>query len=111
MLLYLTSMFTIVNKSLILEQMFIKKGFLAFLLGLCFTLLANTEHLNHASAHDHDTVYVLECEYAENLKTPKLLVNEPTIFTFLVEIFYLLNFDIHTTLLEKHFESRAPPKF
>ena len=91
--------------------MFIKKGFLAFLLGLCFTLLANIEHLNHASAHDHDTVYVLECEYAENLKTPKLLVNEPTIFTILVEIFYLLNFDIHATLLEKHFESRAPPKF
>ena len=53
---------------------------------------------------------MLECEYAENLKTPKLLVNEPTIFTFLVEIFYLLNFDIHTALLEKHFESRAPPK-
>ena len=104
-------MFTIVNKSLILEQMFVKKGVLAFLLGLCFTLLANTEHLNHASAHDHDTVYVIECEYAENLKTPKLLVNEPTIFTFLVEIFYLLNFDTHATLLEKHFESRAPPKF
>ena len=98
-----------VNKTLILETMFIKKGVLAFLLGLCFTLLANTEHLNHASAHDHDAVYVLECEYAENLKTPKLLVNEPTIFTFLVEIFYLFNLDIHTTLLEKHFESRAPP--
>ncbi len=104
-------MFTIVNKSLILEQMFVKKGVLAFLLGLCFTLLANTEHLNHASAHDHDTVYVIECEYAENLKTPKLLVNEPTILTFLVEIFYLFNLDIHTALLEKHFESRAPPKF
>ena len=102
-------MFTIVNKSLILEQMFIKKGVLAFLLGLCFTLLANTEHLNHASAHDHDAVYVLECEYAENLKTPKLLVNEPTIFTFLVEIFYLFNLDIHLALLEKFFDSRAPP--
>ena len=91
--------------------MFIKKGVLAFLLGLCFTLLANTEHLNHASAHDHDTVYVLECEYAENLKTPKLLVNEPTIFTFLVEIFYLLNFDIHTTLLEKHLRAELHLSF
>ena len=91
--------------------MFIKKGVLAFLLGLCFTLLANTEHLNHGSAHDHDAVYVVECEYAENLKTSKLLVNESTVFTFLVETFYLLNFDIHATLLEKNFESRAPPKF
>ena len=104
-------MFTIVNKTLILKQMFTKKGVLAFLLGLCFALLANNDHLNHTSAHDHDAVYVFECEYAENLKTPKLLVNEPTILTFLVEIFYLFNLDIHTPLLEKYFESRAPPKF
>ena len=103
-------MFTIVNKSLILEQMFIKKGFLAFLLGLCFALLANTEHLNHMSAHDHDAVYEFECEYAENLKTPKLTVYEQPVITFPVEVSYLFNLNIHTALLEKHFESRAPPK-
>ena len=91
--------------------MFIKKGVLAFLLGLCFALLVNTEHLNHMSAHNHDAVYEFECEYAENLKTPKLTAYEQPDITFLVEIFYLFNLDIHTPLLEKYFESRAPPKF
>ena len=102
-------MFTIVNKTLILKQMFTKKGVLAFLLGLCFALLANTEHLNHTSAHDHDAVYVFECEYADNFKTPKLILNEQTFFTLPAELFYLLNLYIHTTLLEKSFDSRAPP--
>lgn len=107
---YLTSMFTMVNKTLILESMFIKKGILALLLGLCFSLLANTEHLNHASSHNHDEAYEFECEYTENFKTPKLIVTEHFIVSFLVEIFYLFNLDIHLALLEKNFDSRAPPK-
>ena len=53
-LFYLTSMFTIVNKSLILKQMFIKKGVLALLIALCFSVLSSTEHLNHASDHEHE---------------------------------------------------------
>ena len=52
-LFYLTSMFTIVNKSLIFKQMFIKKGVLALLVALCFSVLSSTEHLNHASDHEH----------------------------------------------------------
>lgn len=103
-------MFTMVNKTLILESMFIKKGILALLLGLCFSLLANTEHLNHASSHNHDEAYEFECEYTENFKTPKFIVTEHFIVSFLVEIFYLFNLDIHLALLEKNFDSRAPPK-
>lgn len=103
-------MFTIVNKSLILKQMFIKKGVLALLLGLCFSILASTEHLNHASSHNHDEAYAFECEYTENFKTPKLIVNEHFILSFPVEIFYLFNLNIHNALLEKSFDSRAPPK-
>ena len=99
-----------VNKTLILETMFIKKGVLALLLGLCFSILASTEHLNHASSHNHDEVYEFECEYTENFKTPKLIVTEHFIISFPIEIFYLFNKDIHLTLLEKNFDSRAPPK-
>ena len=102
-------MFTMINKTLILETMFIKKGGLALLLGLCFSILANTEHLNHASSHNHDEVYEFECEYTENFKTPKLIVTEDFIISFPVEIFYLFNLDIHLALLEKFFDSRAPP--
>ena len=98
-----------VNKTLILETMFIKKGVLALLLGLCFSILASTEHLNHASSHNHDEVYEFECEYTENFKTPKLIVTEHFIISFPVEIFYLFNLDIHLALLEKFFDSRAPP--
>ena len=43
-----------VNKALILETMFIKKGVLALLLGLCFSILTSTEHHNLASSHNHD---------------------------------------------------------
>ena len=102
-------MFTIVNKSLIFIQMFIKKEFLALLVALSFSVLSSTEHLNHASDHQHENVYVFECEYADNFKTPKLILNEQTFFTLPAEVFYLLNFNIHTTLLEKFFDSRAPP--
>ena len=99
-----------VNKTLILETMFIKKGVLALLVALSFSVLSNTEHLNHASDHKHENVYVFECEYADNFKTPKLIVNEHFILSFPVEIFYLFNLNIHITLLEKSFDSRAPPK-
>ena len=99
-----------VNKTLILETMFIKKGVFALLLGLCFSILASSEHLNHASSHNHDEVYEFECEYTENFKTPKLIVNEHFILSFPVEIFYLFNLNIHITLLEKSFDSRATPK-
>ena len=99
-----------VNKTLILETMFIKKGVLALLLGLCFSILTSTEHLNHASSHNHDEAYAFECEYTENFKTPKLIVNEHFILSFPVEIFYLFNLNIHITLQEKSFDSRAPPK-
>ena len=102
-------MFTIVNKSLILKQMFIKKGFLALLIAFSFSVLSSTEHLNHASDHEHENFYVFECEYADNFKTPKLILNEQTFFTLPAEIFYLLNLNIYTTLLEKSFYSRAPP--
>ena len=99
-----------VNKTLILETMFIKKGVSALLLGLCFSILASSEHLNHGSSHNHDEVYEFECEYTENFKTPKLIVNEHFILSFPVEIFYLFNLNIHIVLLEKNFDSRAPPK-
>ena len=99
-----------VNKTLILETMFIKKGVSALLLGLCFSILASSEHLNHASSHNHDEAYAFECEYTENFKTPKLIVNEHFILSFPVEIFYLFNLNIHIALLEKSFDSRAPPK-
>ena len=99
-----------VNKTLILETMFIKKGVLALLLGLCFSILASSEHLNHASSHNHDEVYEFECEYTENFKTPKLIVIEHFILSFPVEIFYLFNLNIHIPLLEKSFDSRAPPE-
>ncbi len=99
-----------VNKTLILETMFIKKGVSALLLGLCFSILASSEHLNHASSHNHDEVYEFECEYTENFKTPKLIVNEHFILSFPVEIFYLFNLNIHIALLEKNFDSRAPPE-
>ena len=102
-------MFTIVNKSLIFIQMFIKKGVLALLVALSFFVLSSTEHLNHASDHEHENVYVFECEYADNFKTPKLILNEQTFFTLPAEVFYLLNLNIHITLLEKFFDSRAPP--
>lgn len=98
------------NKTLILDTMFIKKGVLALLLGLCFSILASTEHLNHASSHNHDEVYEFECEYTENFKTPKLIASEHFITSFPEEIFYLFNLDIQITLLEKNFDSRAPPK-
>ena len=99
-----------VNKTLILETMFIKKGVSALLLGLCFSILASSEHLNHASSHNHDEVYEFESEYTENFKTPKLIVNEHFILSFPVEIFYLFNLNIHIALLEKNFDSRAPPE-
>ena len=102
-------MFTIVNKSLILKQMFIKKGVLALLVALSFSVLSSTEHLNHASDHENENVYVFECEYADNFKTPKLILNEQTFFTLPVEVFYLLDLNIHTPLLVKFFNSRAPP--
>ena len=102
-------MFTIVNKSLIFIQMFIKNGVLALLIALSFSVLSSTEHLNHASDHQHENVYVFECEYADNFKTPKLILNEQISFTLPAEVFYLLNLYIHTTLLEKSFDSRAPP--
>jgi len=57
-----------VNKTLILETMFIKKGVSALLLGLCFSILASSEHLNHASSHNHDEAYEFECEYTENFE-------------------------------------------
>ena len=90
--------------------MFITKGVSALLLGLCFSILASSEHLNHASSHNHDEVYEFECEYTENFKTPKLIVNEHFILSFPVEIFYLFNLNIHIALLEKNFDSRAPPE-
>ena len=99
-----------VNKTLILETMFIKKGVSALLLGLCFSILASSEHLNQASSHNQDEVYEFECEYTENFKTPKLIVNEHFILSFPVEIFYLFNLNIHIALLEKNFDSRAPPE-
>ena len=108
-LFYLTSMFTIVNKLLILKQMFIKKGVLALLVAFSFSVLSNTEHLNHASDHKDGNVYVFECEYADNSKTPKLIFNEQIFFALPAEVFYLLNLNIHTTLLERFFDSRAPP--
>ena len=89
--------------------MFIKKGVLALLLGLSFALLSSTEHLNHAFDHHDGDVHLFECQYAENSKTPKLTLNEHTIPTFSVEVIYFLNLNIHTTLLEKYFNSRAPP--
>ena len=102
-------MFTIVNKSLILKQMFIKKGVLALLVAFSFSVLSSTEHINHASDHEHGNVNVFDCEYADNFKPPKLLLNEQIFFTLPVEVFYLLKINIHTTLLEKFFDSRAPP--
>ena len=102
-------MFTIVNKSLIFIEMFIKKGILALLIAFSFSVLSSTEHLNHASDHEHEDVYVFECEYADGFKTPKLIHSEQIFFTLPAEVFYLLNFNIHTTLLEKFFDSRAPP--
>ena len=102
-------MFTIVNKSLILKQMLIKKGVLALLVAFSFSVLSSTEHINHASDHEHGNVNVFECEYADNFKTPKLILNELTFFTLPAEVFYLLNLNIHTALLEKSFYSRAPP--
>ena len=102
-------MFTIVNKSLIFIQMFIKNGVLALLIALSFSVLSSTEHLNHASDHQHENVYVFECEYADNFKTPKLILNEHTFFSLPAELFYLFNLYIHITLLEKSFDSRAPP--
>ena len=89
--------------------MFIKKGVLALLVAFSFSVLSSTEHLNHGSDHQHENVYVFECEYADNFKTPKLILNEQTLFTLPAEVFYLLNLNIHTTLLEKFFDSRAPP--
>ena len=102
-------MFTIVNKSLILEQMFIKKGVLALLVAFSFSVLSSTEHLNHATEHNQENIYVFECEYAENFKTPKLVLNEQIFLTLLEEVFYLLDLNIHIPLLEKSFNSRAPP--
>tara|TARA_Y100000768_G_scaffold347826_1_gene296370 strand:- start:57 stop:329 length:273 start_codon:yes stop_codon:yes gene_type:complete len=89
--------------------MFIKKSFLALSLALSFSVLSSTEHLNHTSDHKHENVYIFECEYAENFKTQKLKLNEQIFFALPVEVFYLLNFNIHTSLLEKFFNSRAPP--
>ena len=102
-------MFTIANKALILIQMFINKGVLALLVAFSFSVLSSTEHINHASDHEHEIIHVFECEYADNFKTPKLILNEQIFLTLPVEIFYLLNLNIHTTLLEKFFDSRAPP--
>ena len=102
-------MFTIVNKRLILIQMFIKKGVLALLLAFSFSLISSTEHLNHATEHNKENVYIFECEYADNFKTPKPVLSEQPLLDFPVEIFYLLNFNIHTSLLEKFFDCRAPP--
>ena len=89
--------------------MFIKKSFLALSLALSFSVLSSTEHLNHATEHNQESVYVFECEYAENFKTPKLVLNEQIFLTLLEEVFYLLDINIHTPLLEKSFDSRAPP--
>ena len=89
--------------------MFIKKEVLALLVAFSFSVLSSTEHLNHTTNHEHEDVYVFECEYTENFKTPKLALNEQTFSTLLVEVFYLLNLNIHTSLLEKFFDSRAPP--
>ena len=109
MLFYSKSMFTILNKSLILEQMFIKKGVLALLVAFSFSVLSSTEHLNHANEHNQENVYVFECEYAENFKTPKLFLDEQISLTLPVEVFYLLDLNIHTPLLVKSFNIRAPP--
>ncbi len=92
-----------------MKQIFIKKSFLALSLALSFSVLSGTEHLNHTSDHKHENVYIFECEYAENFKTQKLKPNEQIFFALPVEVFYLLNFNIHTSLLEKFFNSRAPP--
>ena len=89
--------------------MFIKKSFLALSLALSFSVLSSTEHLNHTSDHKHENVYIFECEYAENFKTPKLFLDEQISLTLPVEVFYLLDLNIHTPLLVKSFNSRAPP--
>ena len=60
--------------------MFIKKGVLALLVALSFSVLSSTEHINHASDHEHGNVNVFECEYADNFKTPKLILNEQNFF-------------------------------
>ena len=99
MLFYLTSMFTIVNKSLILEQMFIKKGVLALLVAFSFSVLSSTEHLNHANEHNQENVYVFECEYAENFKTQKLKPNEQIFFALPVEAVSYTHLTLPTILL------------
>ena len=90
--------------------MFTKKSFLLFLLAFSFSSLMSLEHLNHNDSHDSFEVHELDCDFSENSKAPKLNVSIFTISFFPIEIFYLINLNIHNPLLEKSFMSRAPPK-
>lgn len=90
--------------------MFTKKSFLLFLLAFSFSSLMSFEHLTHTDSDVSTEIHELDCKYSENSKAPKLHVNVITISFFPVEIFYLINLKIHNPLLEKNFNSRAPPK-
>ena len=90
--------------------MFTKKSFLLFLLAFSFSSLMSFEHLTHIDSHVSTEIHEFECEYSENSKAPKLNVNIITISFFPVELIYFINLKIHNPLLEKNFNSRAPPK-
>ena len=90
--------------------MFTKKSFLLFLLAFSFSSLMSFEHLTHIDAHDSTEIYQLDCEYSQNSKAPKLYVNVFTIPFFPVELSYFIDLKIHNPLLEKNFNSRAPPQ-
>lgn len=90
--------------------MFTKKSFLLFLLAFSFSSLMSLEHLNHSASNSLFEIHELDCEYSENSKAPKLNVNVFTVSFFPIEIFYLINLNIHNPLLEKNFKSRAPPQ-
>ena len=90
--------------------MFTKKGFLLFLLAFSFSSLMSFEHLNHIDSQSSNEIHELDCEYSENLKAPKLNLNILSISSFPIEIFYLFNLNIHSTLLDKNYDSRAPPQ-
>ena len=90
--------------------MFTKKSFLLFLLAFSFSSLLSLEHFNHVDSHGSIEIHELDCEFSENSKAPKLNVNVFTVSFFPIEIFYLINLNIHNPLLEKNFKSRAPPQ-
>ena len=75
--------------------MLTKKSFLLFLLAFSFSSLMSLEHLNHNDSHDSFEVHELDCDFSENSKAPKLNVSIFTISFFPIEIFYLINLNVH----------------